>query len=522
VKRRQPVREELPKRNLSEGGRILKKVAIIGSGLSGLLCGNLLAKKGHSVTIFESHVRPGGYTAGFWREGFYFESGTLSLESTPSVNKAMEDVGLKDKVEFVRQRIRFVGREYDYIPEGYEDVKQVYLNTFVADRAKLERFFGDLDEIVNAVPFAAKPMPAMYEGAEHTAAMQEMMASGMKFMEVLRKVGNVTLSEFVGRYFEEGSRLFSLLVSGAYPDQAAWMMAASFKSFLEDYWTVKKGMQFWADTLAARFKELGGELKLRSPVEEIVTKEGQAEGVVSKGKLFPADCVISCGDYKKTMLDLLDDKALIPAETRERIENAAVSEAFFVVYLGLDMPNNELQKFMKIPLVLYRPEAPGVDFYETKNEAYFAKVGCQLYSPSLMNPELAPDGKSSLMIETLSPTGWMDEWGGGNREEYKRLKSLAATGMIETASRLIPNLKEKIVVKDAATPLTFERYTHNTKGASSAWSWNPHKRFYPDMRSRGTITPVKNLFIGSCWSTQFGGIPGAISGAYEAMKQVAD
>ena len=73
----------------------MKNVAIIGSGLSGLLCGNLLAKKGHKVTIFESHGTPGGYTAGFWREGFYFESGTLAFESTPSVNKAMEDVGLK-------------------------------------------------------------------------------------------------------------------------------------------------------------------------------------------------------------------------------------------------------------------------------------------------------------------------------------------------------------------------------------------------------------------------------------------
>jgi phytoene dehydrogenase-like protein len=31
----------------------MKKVAIIGSGLSGLLCGNLLAKKGHNVTIGE-------------------------------------------------------------------------------------------------------------------------------------------------------------------------------------------------------------------------------------------------------------------------------------------------------------------------------------------------------------------------------------------------------------------------------------------------------------------------------------
>jgi phytoene dehydrogenase-like protein len=498
----------------------MKKVAIIGSGLSGLLCGNLLAKKGHNVTIFESHVRPGGYTAGFWREGFYFESGTLAFESTPSVNKAMEDVGLKDRVEFVRQRIRFVGREYDYIPESYEDVKQVFLNTFVADRENLERFFADLDEIVNAIPFTGKPMPVMYEGPEYTAAMQEMMTLGMKFMQVLGKIGDVTVPEFVGRYFEKGSRLFSLLASGGYPDQAAWIMAFSYKTFLEDYWTVKKGMQFWADTLAARFKELGGELKLNSPVERIVTKDGQAEGVVSKGTQFPADCVISCGDYKKTMLELLDDKSLIPAETRERIKNAAVSEAVFVVYLGLDMPNDELLKFMKIPLVFYSPDAPDVDFYDTKDESYFTKVGCEIYSPSLINPELAPNGKSSLMIENFSPTGWMNDWGGGNREEYKRLKSLAATGLIETASQLIPNLKEKIIVKDAATPLTFERYTHNTKGASSSWSWNPHKRFYPDMISRGTITPVKNLFIGSCWSTQIGGIPGAISGAYEAMKQV--
>ena len=499
----------------------MKKIAIIGSGLSGLLCGNLLAKKGHDVTIFESHVRLGGYTAGFWREGFYFESGTLALESTPTVNKAMEDVGLKDKVEFVRQRMRFVGRGFDYVPEKYEDVKQFYFNTFVADRANLERFFGDLDEIVNAIPFTGKPLPVVYEGPEYEAAMQEMMTLGMKFMEVVGKIGDVTVPEFVWRYFEKGSRLFSLLTSGGYPDQAAWIMAASFKSFLEDYWTVKKGMQFWADTLAARFKEVGGELKLRSPVERIITKNGQAKGVVSKGTQFPADCVISCGDYKKTLLDLLDDKSLIPAETRERIENAAVSEAVFVVYLGLDMPNDELLKFMKIPLVVYRPDAPDVDFYEKKDETYFAKVDCEIYSPSLINPELAPNGKSSLMIETFSPGGWMDDWGSGNREEYERLKNLAATGLIETASQLIPNLKEKIIVKDAATPLTFERYTHNTKGASSSWSWNPHKRFYPDMISQGTITPVKDLFIGSCWSTQMGGIPGAISGAYEAMKQVS-
>ena len=48
----------------------MSKVAIIGSGMGGLVAGNLLAKKGHEVTIFESHITPGGYTSGFWRKGF--------------------------------------------------------------------------------------------------------------------------------------------------------------------------------------------------------------------------------------------------------------------------------------------------------------------------------------------------------------------------------------------------------------------------------------------------------------------
>lgn len=59
----------------------MKQIAIIGSGMGGLTAGNLLARRGHKVTIFEAHSSPGGYTAGFRRQGFYFESGTLSFES---------------------------------------------------------------------------------------------------------------------------------------------------------------------------------------------------------------------------------------------------------------------------------------------------------------------------------------------------------------------------------------------------------------------------------------------------------
>ena len=68
--------------------------------MGGLVAGNLLAKKGHNVTIFESHITPGGYTSGFWRKGFYFESGTLSFESSDMVFQVMKDIGVYDKIPF--------------------------------------------------------------------------------------------------------------------------------------------------------------------------------------------------------------------------------------------------------------------------------------------------------------------------------------------------------------------------------------------------------------------------------------
>jgi phytoene dehydrogenase-like protein len=46
----------------------MSTIAIIGAGMGGLVAGNLLAKKGHKVTIFESQVTPGGYSSGFWRK----------------------------------------------------------------------------------------------------------------------------------------------------------------------------------------------------------------------------------------------------------------------------------------------------------------------------------------------------------------------------------------------------------------------------------------------------------------------
>jgi len=330
----------------------------------------------------------------------------------------------------------------------------------------------------------------------------------------------MTSSEFVASHFARDSKLLQLFSNFGYPDMPAMYVGTGLAGMMLDYWTVKNGMQSWADVLAENFRQLGGDLRLNCYVDQIITKNRAAVGVSCNNTVYEADYVISASDYKQTLLKLLDDESLIPQALVDSVSQAAVSEGFFTVYLGLNMPNEELHKHMQVVQVFNFDDQPGCDIYNAADAEFFSKTSVSFFSPSLLNPKLAPEGKSSVMLQTRVPYHWMNNWGGGDKKVYEQLKGKALEAVIDKATGLIPGLKDFIAVKDAATPLTYERFTHNTDGASSAWSWNPKKKFYDNPMSVNITTPVKNLYIGSCWATQVGGVPGAISAAYECAKVI--
>jgi len=44
--------------------------------------------------------------------------------------------------------------------------------------------------------------------------------------------------------------------------------------------------------------------------------------------------------------------------------------------------------------------------------------------------------------------------------------------------------------------------------------------FYEKFMRTHIKTPVRNLYIGSCWANQIGGIPGAISAARKCVEEI--
>ena len=74
----------------------MKKIVVIGAGISGLSAGIYAARSGFDVTILEQHNIPGGLSTSWSRKGYYFEGGMHWLTgSKPGLpmNKIWKEVG---------------------------------------------------------------------------------------------------------------------------------------------------------------------------------------------------------------------------------------------------------------------------------------------------------------------------------------------------------------------------------------------------------------------------------------------
>ena len=79
------------------------------------------------------------------------------------------------------------------------------------------------------------------------------------------------------------------------------------------------------------------------------------------------------------------------------------------------------------------------------------------------------------------------------------MKKEFTSQLIREAEKIIPGLSDKVVVIDAATPKTFERYTLNYKGAVYAFdqSINAPKRPYFKTSVRGLYLVGASTFPGA-------------------------
>ena len=106
-------------------------------------------------------------------------------------------------------------------------------------------------------------------------------------------------------------------------------------------------------------------------------------------------------------------------------------------------------------------------------------------------------------VEIVLPGDFYDTVANKSPEEYRSFKERVSEALIRRGEKVIPGLSEHIVVRDTATPLTFERYSGSTRGAWYGWGATP-KGLTSILPQK---TPFRGLFLCGQWANPGGGVP---------------
>ena len=496
-------------------------VAIIGGGMAGLISGLYLQKMGKRSIILEHGNQPGGNMSGIWRKGFYFDCGDQSFESFGIMFPILKDLGLYNPDEWIQIKWRFVTKDCDVPLNTYEQVRSDFKKFYPGSAAQIDEWFDYLLGLCDWYPrFVKHHSNLMTRGpmGKPFSGMNLMIAIIQKIFKIM-DFSKTTASELAERIFKDEPRLKFLFGDYGYPNMPLIISSIFWYTFIYDYNYPKAGLQGYMNMLARAYVERGGEIRLKSTVNKVKNVGKIVKGVeTSKGEYIAADYVINTGNPKRLVTEMLEDPTVWDFKDRQDIIRGELTLGNAAAYLGIDMSAEELKPLLKDHHTTYWRS------YETVTDKYdpdlHRKGWSMISATSLFAPELAPKGKSSIVVQVYIPYGWMDDWGTHTSDpfvrtaEYKKLKERVLNDIIKDTEYIIPRLSKKIIYKELASPRSLARWTLNAEGNSMGWSLDNYSSHMAKKLGR-MKTPLKNLYNAGHYSIWPGGvISAALTGRY--------
>jgi phytoene dehydrogenase-like protein len=287
---------------------------------------------------------------------------------------------------------------------------------------------------------------------------------------------------------------------------------------------VRGGMGMVSESIARAAKARGAEIRTNSAVVRILTRDGEAAGVVlADGTEVHAPVVASNADANVTFLKLIDPKEL-PADFVAAVQRIDYASATVKINVALSEP----PQFKCLPGTGVGPQhhgtmhvCPDQDYIERAYDD--AKYGRPAVNPMLectmataLDGTLAPPGKHILsMFIQYAPYHLKDSTWDVERDKF-------ADRCFDLLNEYAPNFKSSVIARQVLTPPDMERVYGLTGGNIMQGSMTPANMFsfrpaagYADYR-----TPIRGLYLCGAAAHPGGGVMGAcgLNAAREILR----
>ena len=489
---------------------------MIGSGFGGLAAAIRLQAMGLSTVCFESRDKPGGRAYVYEDSGFTFDAGPTVItaphcleELFAAGNRSIEDyVELLPVSPFYRLRWQD-GVEFDYVGD--------------------ER--GLLDQIrrINPSDVGGYRRFADYTRRAFRKGYQELGATPfLRFSDMVRVAPDLlklradrsvyaTVSRFLSdEHLRQAFSFHPLLVGGNPLDTSS---IYTLIHWIEREWGVffpRGGTGALVRALVQLFTDLGGELRLNTPVERVDLSptrgqhpNGTSHQITTRdSKAEPFDVVVSNADVHHTYGKLY---RTVPAaqRTKRRLERMEWSMSLFVMYFG----TNRRYDAVAHHTILFGPRFQGLlhDIFRGKTLA--RDFSLYLHAPTVTDPSLAPPGGESFYV--LSPVPHL----ANAPVDWPSMATSYGDAILESLEGYLPGLRQSIVTRRHFTPVDFQEQLNAFQG--SAFSLAPKLTQSAYFRPHNRDHRIPGLYLVGAGTHPGAGVPGVINTAKATVRLVA-
>jgi phytoene dehydrogenase-like protein len=471
--------------------------AIVGAGIGGLVCANLLARAGLRVLLVEQHYMVGGYCSTFRRKGYTFDAAThfYPLLGNPATvtGRLLRDLGISTawvKMDPVDQFHLPDGSRFA-IPADFDRYVEMLRWAFPHERDALDRFF------------------ALVRQAYLCGLLYFFRGQDTERLDAFR---SLTLAEALDRHFRD-PKLKLLLTAdcghwGSPPSRISFVFDAMLRLayFLGNYYPAG-GSQAFADALAHRFEAQGGDILMHSTVTRITAERGRATGIevetgpprVRSRVRIAAEAVVSNADLVLTLERLLAGEPAA-AQALADVRRLRPSLPCFLVHMGVTgIPTDTLRA------------AHGYH-WSSWNAEDVATHAFKIFVPTLYEPAMAPAGGHVVIVQKLTAVDFdrVADWA-AHKDSVER-------EIVRRLDEIVPGFSAAIVTKLSASAQTSYRYTLNHRGAMLGWEMSPDQLGPARPPVDG---PIDGLHFAGHWTQPGGGVTPVIVSAMRVAERIA-